>query len=239
MAQRAKVIFGVGWVLIALIRIPWRVRARAASVVVDRKTGTERSLLALVSAGMGALPLLHMFTRWLRFADRQLPSWAGWLGAASHFAGVWVLWRAHSGLGRYWSDSVQLRQGHALVTTGIYQHVRHPMYSAGWLLGIGQALLLQNRVAGPAGLLSFALLYLSRVPREEQMMLEQFGEHYRAYMERTGSVIPRRASRPALEGEAAGPSAVRQSSHPAGISHRDDGHRWADVDSAHTEPRQG
>jgi protein-S-isoprenylcysteine O-methyltransferase Ste14 len=37
----------------------------------------------------------------------------------------------------------------------------------------------------------FAPLYLSRVPREEQMMLEQFGEVYRAYMRRTGRVFPR------------------------------------------------
>lgn len=33
----------------------------------------------------------------------------------------------------------------------------------------------------------------SRVPREEQMMLEQFGEQYRAYMERTGRIFPKRS----------------------------------------------
>ena len=191
-----KIVYGAGWVLIVLIRLPWRLRARSAPVIVDRKTATELSLLALLSVGMGALPLVHLFTRWLRFADRRLPSWAGWTGAAGDAAGVWLLWRAHAGLGRSWSDSVQLRQGHRLVTNGVYRHVRHPMYAAGWLLGIAQALLLQNRVAGPAGLVSFALLYCSRVPREEQMMLEQFGEQYRAYMERTGRLIPKRNSSP-------------------------------------------
>jgi protein-S-isoprenylcysteine O-methyltransferase Ste14 len=34
-------------------------------------------------------------------------------------------------------------------------------------------------------------VYLSRVSAEEQMMLEQFGEQYRAYMQRTGRLIPR------------------------------------------------
>ncbi|OZM76545.1 protein-S-isoprenylcysteine O-methyltransferase [Pseudonocardia sp. MH-G8] len=188
-----KIVYGAGWVLIALIRLPARRRARSASVVVDRKTAAELSHLALLSVGMGVLPLIHLSTRWLRFADRRLPSWAGWTGAASQAAGVWLLWRAHAELGRYWSDSVQLRQGHQLVTGGIYRHVRHPMYAAGWLLGIAQALLLQNRVAGPAGPVSFALLCRSRVPREEQMMLEQFGEQYRAYMERTGRIFPKRS----------------------------------------------
>jgi len=33
-------------------------------------------------------------------------------------------------------------------------------------------------------------MYVLRVPREEQMMLEQFGEAYRVYMNQTGRVIP-------------------------------------------------
>ena len=36
----------------------------------------------------------------------------------------------------------------------------------------------------------FLRLYLLQVPREEQMMLEHFGEAYRAYMDRTGCIIP-------------------------------------------------
>jgi len=65
------------------------------------------------------------------------------------------------------------------------------MYASMWLWGIGQALVLQNWIAGWAGLVSVALLYLLRVPREEQMMLDEFGGWYRAYMDRTGRVVPR------------------------------------------------
>lgn len=80
---------------------------------------------------------------------------------------------------------------HALVTQGIYRHMRHPIYAAQWLWGIAQPLLLQNWIAGLAGLVSFLPVYLYRVPREEQMMLEHFGEEYRSYMGRTGRIIPR------------------------------------------------
>jgi protein-S-isoprenylcysteine O-methyltransferase Ste14 len=55
---------------------------------------------------------------------------------------------------------------------------------------LGQALLLQNRIAGWASLVLFMPLYLLRVPREERMMLERFGDAYRDYMSRTGRIVP-------------------------------------------------
>ena len=45
-------------------------------------------------------------------------------------------------------------------------------------------------IAGPAGLVGFGTLFLFRVGKEEQMMLDTFGEDYRAYMKRTARLIP-------------------------------------------------
>jgi protein-S-isoprenylcysteine O-methyltransferase Ste14 len=104
---------------------------------------------------------------------------------------VWLFWRSHADLGRNWSPSLELREGHELVTEGVYRSVRHPMYASMWLWGVAQALLLQNWIAGWVSLVMFMPLYLLRVPREERMMLDEFGEEYRAYMDRTGRVIPR------------------------------------------------
>ena len=192
MAQSTfKLIYGIGWVLIAIIRIPARWRARSNQIEVDRKSTQEKFLLALLSLGMGVLPLAYIFTPWLNFANYRPRSWAGWTGAVSFAVGLGLLWRGHADLGRNWSESLQLREGHQLITSGIYRYIRHPIYAFGWLLGVAQALLLQNWIAGLSGLVSFALLYFLRVPREEQMMLEQFGDEYRAYMQRTGRVIPR------------------------------------------------
>ena len=185
-----KIVYEIGFIMIFIIRLPYFWLARSTRIVVDRRTIRERILLALLSIGVGVLPLIYIFTPWLNFANYQLPSWAAWTGAAIFAAGLWVLWRAPAALGRYWSDSVQLRQGHQLVTSGIYQHIRHPIYTFGWLLGIAQALLLWNWIVAVAGLASFALIYFLRVPREEQMMLEKFGNDYRAYMRKTGRIIP-------------------------------------------------
>ena len=53
------------------------------------------------------------------------------------------------------------------------------MYSAFWLWAIAQALLLPNWVGGFAGLVGFGTLFFGPVAREEQMMLETFGDSYR------------------------------------------------------------
>jgi protein-S-isoprenylcysteine O-methyltransferase Ste14 len=51
-------------------------------------------------------------------------------------------------------------------------------------------LLTANWIFFAACVLSFAGL-LWRVPREEQMMVEVFGDEYRAYMQRTGRFLPK------------------------------------------------
>ncbi len=60
-----------------------------------------------------------------------------------------------------------------------------------WLWALGQPLLLQNWIVGLSTLVTFLPLYFERTPREERMVLGEFGDQYRAYMRRTGRVIPR------------------------------------------------
>ena len=151
--------------------------------------------MLLIIPGMQVLPLVYVFSSWLDFADYYLPTWAGmtagWSGTAVFAAALWLLWRSHADLGQNFSPEIQLREKHSLVTRGVFRYIRHPMYAAHFLWAAAQALLLQNWLAGPVMLVSFFPLYFHRVSREEQMMLEHFGEEYRLYMNRTGRVIPR------------------------------------------------
>ena len=51
-------------------------------------------------------------------------------------------------------------------------------------------LLLANWLAGLAGILGAGILFTFRVRREEQMMLESFGDAYRFYIGETKRIIP-------------------------------------------------
>ena len=74
---------------------------------------------------------------------------------------------------------------------GIYRFIRYPFYSALLALVLAQLLLTQNWLAGVAGLITFALVYCLRVPRQEEDGLEKYGHHYLEYMSQTGDIWPR------------------------------------------------
>lgn len=137
------------------------------------------------------LPLIAIFASWLAFADYELPGWVGWIGAVLYAGAIGLLWRAYADLGANWSPKIDVREGQSLVTNGVYRRMRHPIYAGLWLWALAQPLLIQNWIAGPGMLVVFAPLYLTRVPREEAMMQQEFGQEYTAYMQRTGRVIPR------------------------------------------------
>jgi protein-S-isoprenylcysteine O-methyltransferase Ste14 len=189
-----KALYFLSLLVFAVIRIPHQWTRRKMRLEVDRRDGVEYLVMSLTLVGMFFVPVVYASTSWLDGADYRGSSKAkeraGGIGTAIMSGALWLLWRSHKDLGHNFSPSLQLREGHTLVTGGVYQGIRHPIYAAIWLWGIGQALLLQNRIAGWAGLVLFLPLYLLRVPREERMMLEQFGDAYRDYMSRTGRVIP-------------------------------------------------
>lgn len=193
-----KALYSLGLAAEIAIRAPHERRRGQTRVAVDRVSGSERSLIGLLFVGMVFLPAVYALTPWLDRADYRLSPEArdrvGGAGAAVMALALWLFWRSHADLGRNWSPSLQLREGHTLVVRGVYRYIRHPMYGSQWLWGTAQGLLLQNWIAGWASLVLFLPLYLSRAPREERMMLERFGEEYRAYMRRTGRVFPRLGS---------------------------------------------
>jgi protein-S-isoprenylcysteine O-methyltransferase Ste14 len=165
-----------------------RVRRRQKT---DKGDLRDRLLIALVGVGQVVLPLVFVWTRALSFADRAQPSACLPLGVVAMAAGLWLFWRSHVDLGDNWSVTLEIDAQHRLVTRGVYRFVRHPMYTSFFVSGLGQALLFANWVAGPAALVAVAVLVRLRLPNEEAMMIEAFGDEYRAYMRSTGGVVPR------------------------------------------------
>jgi len=184
-----EVIFFVGLVIGSVVRKVYTYGSRGNIAVDRRKSVSDIVLISAAGVGLAA-PLFYLFTPWLDFANYDLPGWLGWIGTEVFAGALFLLWRSHVDLGRNWSAILQIRQEHSLVTNGVYRHIRHPMYAAHLLWAIAQGLLLQNWLAGWILMVTFVPMYLVRAPKEEQMMLDNFGEEYREYISRTGGIIP-------------------------------------------------
>ena len=186
----AKLVVLAGIIASIFIRLPHHRRSTQNVIVSHRKNGREKALLAVVSIGMMVLPVLYIFTGWPAFADYGFEPLAGWAGLGVMALAMWLFWKCHADLGRNWSPTLEVREGHTLVTGGVYRHIRHPMYTSIWLWSLAQLLLLPNAIVGPAAIMAFGLMYLLRVDHEEGLMLERFGDDYRSYMGRTRRIIP-------------------------------------------------
>ena len=97
---------------------------------------------------------------------------------------VWA--RRH--LGRNWSAHVVVKQDHALVRTGPYRYVRHPIYSGLLLAFVGMALVI-GEVRGLVALGCFILSFAIKSRLEERRMSEVFPE-YDQYRRETAALVP-------------------------------------------------
>jgi protein-S-isoprenylcysteine O-methyltransferase Ste14 len=177
----------VGWYV---IRHPFERKARKMRVSKSLMDRQEWILLASMTTGLLVIPATNALTGFPISLDRPFDPVIAWLGLVPLIAALWLFRRSHLDLGRNWSVTLKVREHHVLIKGGVYRLIRHPMYSSFFLLGMAQLLLLSNWLAGLSGLLGVGLLFAFRVIREERMMLDSFGDEYRAYMAGTKRLIP-------------------------------------------------
>jgi protein-S-isoprenylcysteine O-methyltransferase Ste14 len=90
----------------------------------------------------------------------------------------------------------QVHSGHlvlddqALVTTGLYGIIRHPLYVGAFLLWVAVAVANLSLVAAAVMLLFVVPTYVLYIRREEETLEEVFGDAYRNYCRRVPPFIP-------------------------------------------------
>ena len=78
-----------------------------------------------------------------------------------------------------------------LVTSGPYQFIRHPIYTA-FLLILGSTLFISaNWLIGLCWIGMTVLEIVSRIQFEESLLVEYFGDQYRDYVKKTGRLLPK------------------------------------------------
>jgi protein-S-isoprenylcysteine O-methyltransferase len=126
---------------------------------------------------------------------------AGWLparvvGLAVGLAGAVLLVWACVLLGRFMMHEAAIRDDHALIESGPYRFVRHPVYTGYLALLLGSGVASLNvclLLLWPVSLLGI----LIQAASEEQLLGARFGRDYERYVARTGRLVPRCWSRAA------------------------------------------
>jgi protein-S-isoprenylcysteine O-methyltransferase Ste14 len=144
-----------------------------------------------------ALALVSLLLLWfLPFADRRhVLIFAGphpirYLGVLALLSGIAVRLLALRKLERNFSAYVTLQQEHQLVQSGIYAHIRHPLYLSLLLAAPGVALVFASLLVFPVLLLT-VIFVVRRIRQEEKLLERWFGEAFLRYRSRTWAVIPR------------------------------------------------
>lgn len=138
---------------------------------------------------IGWLILYAINPIWVRALSIDIPNWLRWIGFALGLASLGFWSWTQVALGKEWSPQLQLRKEHHLVTSGPYTRIRHPLYTAMIGYGISVALVTANWFFVVFAIVTTAGLF-ARVPKEERMMIMEFEEEYKAYMQRTGRFFP-------------------------------------------------
>jgi protein-S-isoprenylcysteine O-methyltransferase Ste14 len=182
------------WVVVvlwAVFIIYWTVSARSAkkNLDVDNPWRQSATLRMFITVGVIVLITLLYSYQWFGFDYRQRPGFTTQgTGAVLCFAGISLAIWARRHLGANWSIMPSIKEGHALVTSGPYRFVRHPIYTGMLAAIFGSAL-----VGGAVWFLIFIVvgaMFVWRVKVEEKIMMQLFPQQYPEYKKRTKALVP-------------------------------------------------
>lgn len=180
--------------LVAFLAIRAYYRQQTGTLRLDLSPSRDSSMMAMLLLFL-SIPALAMLAwlinpDWMQWSAVALHGWVRWIGAGMVVAGLVLLIWSHQTLGASFSGNLEVREQQKLVRNGPYHWIRHPIYSAILLWSAGLALITASWFVGllPLG---FAVFFIARAPHEEKMMVESFGDQYRAYMKQTGRFLPR------------------------------------------------
>jgi protein-S-isoprenylcysteine O-methyltransferase Ste14 len=173
-----------------------RLQARTGERISHKEEGILLAI-ALRLAGLCAWlsVLVYLINpAWIEWARLPLPNWLRWSGVIFGVLCCGLMYWTLTNLGKNLTDTVVRRTNATLVTTGPYRWVRHPFYVTAGLMLLSATLLSANWLIAVSGL-PVAILLAIRTPKEEEKLIEGFGESYRRYMAATPRYFPRLGSR--------------------------------------------
>lgn len=108
---------------------------------------------------------------------------------AGIFGVIIIGWASHVLDGEF-SETIEIKENHRLITDGPYKHVRHPIYSGFILMHIGITIALSNLLIILFFNIGLFFLLLERIPKEEKVLKDFFGKKWEDYCEKRSMFLP-------------------------------------------------
>lgn len=147
-------------------------------------------LLHFVPTGLGLFLIFHQDLASdlaLGFFSRDVV-WS-FAGFVLTFVGlIYSVW-ARTHLGRNWSGTITVKEGHRLIRTGPYRLSRHPIYT-GFLLAVLGSALAARTYEALLGFMIILVAYVVKMRREEAFLIREFGQEYEAFRQEVKALIP-------------------------------------------------
>lgn len=155
----------------------------------ERRERGRSPMRVLISVGLLSIIPVAVYDRTHGPAAIRPVAWSV-LGLALCLMAVPVGVIALRALGRFYVPDPDILPNQKLVTNGVYRYVRHPIYTALLLWMLGFPLIIGSLWGLAVGALFIGPALWLRIREEEAMLLQAFGDEYRAYQARTWRLLP-------------------------------------------------
>ncbi len=166
-----------------------------------RNFGLIQAFIIALYAEMYGFPLtIYLLTSflgfdipWLHIKGHLWASLFGWgagMAMVEMLVGFTFIFLGLSLIVRGWKQIYEAQKTDRLVTEGIYGYIRHPQYTGIYLAIFGQLIhwpTIPTLVLFPV----IVVAYYALARKEEKVMIESFGDEYRAYVKKVPMFLPK------------------------------------------------
>jgi protein-S-isoprenylcysteine O-methyltransferase Ste14 len=116
--------------------------------------------------------------------------WLGYAGVVLAVSGFILTLVGQANMGDAWRAGVNTREVTPLVTTGVFAHIRNPIFVGVFLGGVGSLLMTANVISVLGAITLWMAIQLQVRWFEEPYLARTHGPRFLSYAERTGRFFP-------------------------------------------------
>lgn len=181
--------WAIFWVFIAIIKISNRTKSE------QKFTGKSGTISTITIVLFFTILYTIMWTDGTSIKNHLTEGWLIFMTffgfiilAAGSTLGIWSAWI----LGRAWSASTAAPTNIALIQSGPYSLIRHPVYLSQILIWLGSVMMFLNPLGFLLGITILLPMLKIRADQEEENLLSIYGDIYEDYRLRAGGFFPKK-----------------------------------------------